>query len=197
MNSDAPRSPWLAVGLLSAAALGYEGAEDSRPAGVVGRRGRRAGVVVHHVEGVPGVEDVGQPDRFADPQAAVRAVTEGVWPLGGVGILDRRQDRRQHVLDARLELVERQARGPGEAQDGDRVARAGLNNLANLHRDEGQLALAEPMYRRALSIREKVLGLFFRLIGKDPLNRHFDPAAETYWSEPRPRRSKESYFRQF
>jgi hypothetical protein len=41
------------------------------------------------------------------------------------------------------------------------------------------------------------LGLFFRLIGKDPLNRHFDPAAETYWSEPRPRRSKESYFRQF
>ena len=41
------------------------------------------------------------------------------------------------------------------------------------------------------------LGLFFRLVGKDPLNRRFDSAAETYWSEPRPRRSKESYFRQF
>lgn len=41
------------------------------------------------------------------------------------------------------------------------------------------------------------LGLFFRLIGKDPLNRRFEPAAETYWSDPRPRRGKESYFRQF
>jgi uncharacterized protein YjeT (DUF2065 family) len=41
------------------------------------------------------------------------------------------------------------------------------------------------------------LGLFFRLIGKDPLNRRFDRAAVTYWSEPRPRRGKESYFRQF
>jgi hypothetical protein len=41
------------------------------------------------------------------------------------------------------------------------------------------------------------LGLFFRLTGKDLLNRRFDPAAETYWSDPRPRRGKESYFRQF
>lgn len=41
------------------------------------------------------------------------------------------------------------------------------------------------------------LGLFFRLIGKDPLNRRFEPTATTYWSEPRPRRGKDSYFRQF
>ena len=41
------------------------------------------------------------------------------------------------------------------------------------------------------------LGLLFRLIGKDPLQRSLDPSAETYWAEPRPRRSKDSYFRQF
>lgn len=41
------------------------------------------------------------------------------------------------------------------------------------------------------------LGLLFRLIGKDPLNRRFDRGATTYWIEPRPRRGKESYFRQF
>jgi hypothetical protein len=41
------------------------------------------------------------------------------------------------------------------------------------------------------------LGLIFRLIGKDPLNRSFEPAAETYWVDPRPRRGKDSYFRQF
>lgn len=41
------------------------------------------------------------------------------------------------------------------------------------------------------------LGLVFRLIGKDPLNRRFEPQAATYWSEPRPRRGKDSYFRQF
>ncbi len=41
------------------------------------------------------------------------------------------------------------------------------------------------------------LGLLFRLIGKDPLNRGFEPAAETYGNDPRPRRGKESYFRQF
>lgn len=41
------------------------------------------------------------------------------------------------------------------------------------------------------------LGLIFRLIGKDPLNRRFEPEATTYWSDPRPRRGKESYFRQF
>lgn len=41
------------------------------------------------------------------------------------------------------------------------------------------------------------LGLLFRLIGKDPLNRRYDPAAKTYWTDPRPRRDKASYFRQF
>ena len=41
------------------------------------------------------------------------------------------------------------------------------------------------------------VGLVFRLIGKDPLNRRFDPQAATYWTDPRPRRGKDSYFRQF
>lgn len=41
------------------------------------------------------------------------------------------------------------------------------------------------------------LGLVFRVIGKDPLNRRFDREATTYWTDPRPRRGKESYFRQF
>ena len=41
------------------------------------------------------------------------------------------------------------------------------------------------------------LGLVFRAIGKDPLNRRFDREAQTYWTDPRPRRGKASYFRQF
>lgn len=41
------------------------------------------------------------------------------------------------------------------------------------------------------------LGLVFRAIGKDPLNRRFDRGATTYWSDPRPRRGKDSYFKQF
>ena len=41
------------------------------------------------------------------------------------------------------------------------------------------------------------LGLFFRLVGRDPLERAFDPEATTYWADPRPRRAKGSYFRQF
>ena len=41
------------------------------------------------------------------------------------------------------------------------------------------------------------LGLFFRLVSRDPLHRNFDPAAATYWTDPRPRRGKDSYFRQF
>lgn len=41
------------------------------------------------------------------------------------------------------------------------------------------------------------MGLVFRLIGHDPLHRRFDREASTYWVDPRPRRSKESYFRQF
>jgi MFS family permease len=41
------------------------------------------------------------------------------------------------------------------------------------------------------------VGLFFRLTGYDPLQRRLDPKATTYWVDPRPRRGKESYFRQF
>jgi MFS family permease len=41
------------------------------------------------------------------------------------------------------------------------------------------------------------VGLFFRLTGYDPLHRRFDREATTYWVDPRPRRGKESYFRQF
>ena len=41
------------------------------------------------------------------------------------------------------------------------------------------------------------VGLFFRLTGYDPLHRKFDRDATTYWTNSRPRRGKESYFRQF
>lgn len=41
------------------------------------------------------------------------------------------------------------------------------------------------------------IGLFFRLTGYDPLHRRFEPEATTYWTDPRPRRAKESFFRQF
>ena len=41
------------------------------------------------------------------------------------------------------------------------------------------------------------VGLFFRLTGYDPLHRRFDPDAKSYWTDPRPRRGKESYFKQF
>jgi hypothetical protein len=41
------------------------------------------------------------------------------------------------------------------------------------------------------------VGLFFKLTGRDPMHRRFDRAATTYWIDPRPRRGKESYFRQF
>ena len=33
-----------------------------------------------------------------------------------------------------------------------------LNNLANLYHDQGQHAKAEPLYQRALAMREKALG---------------------------------------
>ena len=41
------------------------------------------------------------------------------------------------------------------------------------------------------------LGLFFKLTGRDSMHRSLDPAADTYWTDPRPRRGKDSYFRQF
>ena len=41
------------------------------------------------------------------------------------------------------------------------------------------------------------LGLFFRLIGRDPLYRRFDPAAKSYWMSRRPPKGLEQYFHQF
>ncbi|MBW2273419.1 MAG: hypothetical protein JRG96_09125 [Deltaproteobacteria bacterium] len=41
------------------------------------------------------------------------------------------------------------------------------------------------------------VGLFFRLTGRDVLNRRFEPDLPSYWVDPRPERPKESYFRQF
>jgi len=41
------------------------------------------------------------------------------------------------------------------------------------------------------------VGLVMRLIGHDPLNRRFEPDAESYWSDARPPRPQESYFKQF
>ena len=41
------------------------------------------------------------------------------------------------------------------------------------------------------------VGLFFRLVGRDPLRRRFDPQAESYWVPYRPPDSMERYFRQF
>lgn len=41
------------------------------------------------------------------------------------------------------------------------------------------------------------VALFFKLTGRDAMNRRFEPEAATYWSEPRPSRGNESYFRQY
>lgn len=41
------------------------------------------------------------------------------------------------------------------------------------------------------------LGLYFRLIGRDPLNRRFDPQAASYWSPRVPVSDPRRYFRQF
>lgn len=41
------------------------------------------------------------------------------------------------------------------------------------------------------------LGLFFRLLGRDPLRRKFDKAAKSYWIPHRPCESNERYFSQF
>ena len=40
-------------------------------------------------------------------------------------------------------------------------------------------------------------GLVMRMIGRDPLDRKFEPEAESYWHDCRPARDKASYFRQF
>ena len=40
-------------------------------------------------------------------------------------------------------------------------------------------------------------GLFFRLTGRDPLQRRFDPKARTYWLPHQPPDRPERYFQQF
>ncbi len=41
------------------------------------------------------------------------------------------------------------------------------------------------------------IGFMMRVTGRDPLERKWDPQAETYWLDCSPPRPKESYFRQF
>ena len=41
------------------------------------------------------------------------------------------------------------------------------------------------------------VGLIFKLIGRDALHRRFEPQAASYWVDPRPRRSRDTYFKQF
>ena len=37
----------------------------------------------------------------------------------------------------------------------------------------------------------------FRLLGRDPMHRGYDPSAPSYWSPAKPPRDKESYFHQY
>ena len=41
------------------------------------------------------------------------------------------------------------------------------------------------------------VAIFFKLTGRDAMNRRFDPEATTYWVDPRPSRGPESYFKQY
>jgi len=41
------------------------------------------------------------------------------------------------------------------------------------------------------------IGFALRLVGQDPLDRRFLPNARSYWLDARPKRSRESYFKQF
>jgi len=41
------------------------------------------------------------------------------------------------------------------------------------------------------------VGLIFKIIGRDPMRRSFDPAAPTYWIRRRPPAGARRYFRQF
>lgn len=41
------------------------------------------------------------------------------------------------------------------------------------------------------------VGLVFRLIGRDPLHRRFDPGAASYWVERKPVKDVKLYYRQF
>ena len=41
------------------------------------------------------------------------------------------------------------------------------------------------------------VGLFFRVTGRDPMKRRFEPETGSYWVDSRPTRPNESYFRHF
>jgi hypothetical protein len=41
------------------------------------------------------------------------------------------------------------------------------------------------------------VAILFKIIGRDPMKRRYQPEAESYWADARPTRSGESYFRQF
>jgi MFS family permease len=41
------------------------------------------------------------------------------------------------------------------------------------------------------------IAISFRLFGRDPMHRRYDPNASSYWTEASPRRDKESYFHQY
>ena len=56
----------------------------------------------------------------------------------------------------------------------------------------GTLALAIVYYLMVTPI-----GLVFRLMGRDPLHRRFDPSAATYWITRQQRQGVKKYFQQF
>jgi len=41
------------------------------------------------------------------------------------------------------------------------------------------------------------IALLFRLLGRDPMHRGYDPSSPSYWLEARPPRDNESYFHQY
>jgi hypothetical protein len=41
------------------------------------------------------------------------------------------------------------------------------------------------------------VGILFKVIGRDPMGRRYEAETESYWSDARPARRKERYFRQF
>ena len=41
------------------------------------------------------------------------------------------------------------------------------------------------------------IGLLMRLLGRDPMDRRFDPNAKTYWAQRLPVGATDRYFRQF
>ena len=41
------------------------------------------------------------------------------------------------------------------------------------------------------------VAIFFKLTGRDPLRRRYDPDAPSYWTDARPARANASYFKQF